>query len=170
MSMRRSVAALLTIAIVAAGAAQAEPITWPQQLSAENGATVIVYQPQVEAFSGNAMEARAAVAVKMPDSGNVPVFGAVWMKAKLDVDRDSRTAEIRSISVEDVRIADASEAQMAQLAKFIESALGSSSMTISVDQLLADLDRGDVGDAGCWYQSTVTPCFGPSRGRVRSAS
>jgi hypothetical protein len=148
MSIKQVVAALLAFVAVIASVAQAESVSWPQQLDAENGTTVIIYQPQVEAFSGNELEARAAVAVKTPEADNVPVFGAVWMQARLDVDRDSRTAVIRSISVEDVRFADASEGDKQRLANFIESALGSSSMAISVDQLLADLDAGDAGDAG----------------------
>jgi hypothetical protein len=148
MSMKRFITGLLATVAVATSTAGADLVSWPQQLDAEDGATVIIYQPQVEAFSGNAIEARAAVAVKTSESGDVPVFGAIWMKAKLDVDRDSRTAVIRSISVEDVRFADASETEMQQLASFIEGALGASSMTISVDQLLADLDTGDAGDTG----------------------
>ena len=148
MPKKRAVAALLAIVSIAASVARAEPVTWPQQLDAEGGSTVIIYQPQVETFTGNAIEARAAVAVKTPESGDVPIFGAIWMQARLDVDRESRTAIIRSISVEDVRFTDASEADMQRLANFIEGALGSSSMTISVDQLLADLDSSDVGDAG----------------------
>ena len=134
MFTKNILAALLAIAASAAGAAEAQLVSWPQQLGAEDGATVIVYQPQVEAFSGNALEARAAVAVKTPESGNVPMFGAIWMQARLDVDRDARTAVIRSISVEDVRFADASEAEMQELASFIEGALGTSSMSISVDR------------------------------------
>ena len=148
MFTKNILAALLAIAASAAGAAEAQLVSWPQQLGAEDGATVIVYQPQVEAFSGNALEARAAVAVKTPESGNVPMFGAIWMQARLDVDRDARTAVIRSISVEDVRFADASEAEMQELASFIEGALGTSSMSISVDQLLADLDTSDAGGSG----------------------
>ena len=146
--MNKILAALLAIVAVTASAANAEPISWPQELDADSGATVIVYQPQVETFSGNTIEARAAVAVKTPESGNVPVFGAIWMQAKLDVDRNTRTAIIRSISVEDVRFADASESELRDLATFIEGALGVSSMSISVDQLLADLDTGIAGNAG----------------------
>ena len=56
-------ATLLAIIAIAAQAVQAEPVSWPQQLDAEGGTTVIVYQPQVEAFSGNELEACAAVAV-----------------------------------------------------------------------------------------------------------
>ena len=43
--------------------------------------TVLVYQPQVEEFSGNALAGRAAVSVKNPSAGNVPVFGAIWFEA-----------------------------------------------------------------------------------------
>ena len=135
--MNKILAALLAIVAVTASATHAEPISWPQELDADSGATVIVYQPQVETFSGNAIEARAAVAVKTPESGNVPVFGAIWMQAKLDVDRNTRTAIIRSISVEDVRFADASESELQDLATFIEGALGVSSMSVSYTHLRA---------------------------------
>ena len=144
----RLTATLLAIVVAVTQAANADPVGWPQQLDAEDGAAVIVYQPQVESFSGNELEARAAVAVKKADAGSVPVFGAIWMRARLDVDRDTRTAVIRAISVEDVRFADASDAEMQQLAAFIEGTLGASSMMISVDQLLADLDARDGGTAG----------------------
>jgi len=148
MPIKSVATALLAAVAFVAGGAQAELVSWPQQLDADNGATVIVYQPQVESFSGNALEARAAVSVKAPETGDAPVFGAIWINARLDVDRSSRTAVIRSISVEDVRFADASEDQKKKLATFIEGALGSSSLTISVDQLLADLDAAGAGEAG----------------------
>jgi hypothetical protein len=131
-----------SLAIAATGV-QAEPITWPQQLDADSGATVIVYQPQVEDFSGNRLEARAAVAVKNPESGDAPVFGAIWISAKLDVDRETRTALIRSIDVTEVRFADATQAEKQQLAAFIEAQVAGSALTISVDQLLADLDAAE---------------------------
>jgi hypothetical protein len=62
MFTNRVVMALLAVVVAAASAAKAESVSWPQQLGAEDGATVIIYQPQVEAFSGNSLEARAAAA------------------------------------------------------------------------------------------------------------
>jgi hypothetical protein len=135
---------LLALMAIAVSAVQAEPVTWPQQLDTENGATVTIYQPQVEEFSGNSLEGRAAVSVKTAESGDVPVFGAIWFRARLDTDRSTRTAVIRDVTVEDVRFADATEGQMQQLADFIEAELGTASLTISVDQLLADLDSADA--------------------------
>ena len=112
-------AVLLSVLIGLTTMAQAQDISWPQELVGENGGVVIIYQPQVEVFTGNNLEARAAVSVKSSQTGDTPVFGAVWIEAKLDTDRDTRTAVIRDIEVSDVRIADASNDQLDALAEFI---------------------------------------------------
>lgn len=133
---------LIAVLIVIGPAAEAQAISWPQELSAEGGAVVLIYQPQVESFAGNSIEGRAAVSVKTPASNNIPVFGAIWIKARIDTDRDTRTAIIRDIDVGEVRFADVSDLDKQILAKFIESQVEGASFTISVDQLLADLDAG----------------------------
>ncbi len=145
----RLYAVLLSGLIGYSSAAQSQEISWPQELTGENGDVVIIYQPQVEVFTGNDLEARAAVSVKSSQTGNTPVFGAVWIEAKLDTNRDTRTAVIRDIEVSDVRIADASNEQLDALAEFIEGSLQGSSLEISVDQLLSDLDAAGnvVGEA-----------------------
>ena len=124
-------------------AVQAQEISWPQELVSDNGAVVLIYQPQVEVFTGNSIEARAAVSVKTAATGDVPVFGAVWIEAKLDTNRDTRTAIIRDIEISDVRFADASDEEAQALADFIETNMKSSTLPISVDQLLADLDTAE---------------------------
>ena len=118
----------------------ADEVSWPQEIVAESGAVVLLYQPQVEEFSGNDLVGRAAVSAKSPASENVPVFGAIWFEAKIDTDRDARTAIIRDLQVIDVRFAEASDEQKQQLAQLIENQIGQTNFTISVDQLLADLD------------------------------
>ena len=102
---------------------------WPQQLVADDGSVVLIYQPQVEEFSGNSIEARAAVSVKRPSSGNTPVFGAIWLSARIDTDRDTRTAIIRDIDIRDVRFADAGEQEQQALATFIEEQVEGSSIS-----------------------------------------
>jgi len=130
----------LAILIGAMSAAQAQEISWPQELGGDEGAVVTIYQPQVETFTGNNLDARAAISVRSPRSGDVPVFGAIWIKAKLDTNRDTRTAVIRDIDVSDVRFADASDEDKEALAGLIESSIEGSSLRISVDQLLTDLE------------------------------
>jgi len=126
-------------------AVQAQEISWPQELGDDGEIFVLIYQPQVEVFTGNRLEARAAISVKTPSSGNAPVFGAIWIKAKLDTNRDTRTSAIHDIEISDVRITDASDEQKETLADFIEKSVEGSTLTISVDQLLADLDAAGTG-------------------------
>jgi hypothetical protein len=140
--------ALLAVLIILAPSAQAEVISWPQQLEADDGSVVLIYQPQIEYFAGNSIEGRAAVSVKRPSTGNVPVFGAIWLEARIDTDRDTRTAIIRDIDVGEVRFADTSDEEKEALAEFIEEKIEGSSLTISVDQLLADLDAEAAGSTG----------------------
>jgi len=138
---------LLAGLIGTASVAQSQEIDWPKELRGDGDIVVLIYQPQVEVFTGNHLEARAAVSVKTPATGNAPVFGAIWIEAKLDTDRDTRTAAIRDIQINDVRITDASDEQKKALADFIETTVESSTLTISVDQLLADLDAAGTGPA-----------------------
>ena len=140
---------LLSGLIGLSSVALAQEISWPQELTGDNGGVVIIYQPQVEVFTGNSLEARAAVSVKSAATGDTPVFGAVWMVAKVDTNRDTRIAVIRDIEINDVRIADASNEQIEALGEFIENSLAGSSLEMSVDQLLSDLDAtgSDVGTA-----------------------
>ncbi len=135
----------LIVLLIAAAGTRAQEISWPQELVAADGSVVVIYQPQVEDFTGNIIEGRAAVSVSRPTSGNVPVFGAVWLTARIDTDRDTRTGVIREVDLGEVRFADASDEDLDALAEFIESEIEGSSFTISVDELLADLEVEAAG-------------------------
>lgn len=146
--IKRASGFVLGLLAVVSSVAEAESNGWPQELTGENGAVVLIYQPQVEAFSGNSLEARAAVSVKSPATENVPVFGAIWIEARIDVDRDERTAVIRDVDIGDIRFSDASGEQLQELTDFISTKVEGSRFDISVDQLLADLDAGSLEEAG----------------------
>lgn len=144
----------LTALFLGSASVLAEEHGWPQQIDGDKGTSVIVYQPQIEEFTGNLLSGRAAVSVSSPATNNVPAFGAIWFDARIDTDRETRTAVIRSIDVADVRFADASDTQKASLATLLEKQVESSHLTISVDQLLADLDASNVGTEASQLQHT----------------
>ena len=98
---------ILAALVAVSTAANSQETSWPQELTGDDGTVVLIYQPQVEVFTGNSLQARAAVSVKSGSTNNAPVFGAIWISAKIDTDRDTRTAVIRDIDISDVRFADA---------------------------------------------------------------
>ena len=89
-----SIRTLIFCLLAATSGVTAQELGWPQELTSESGAVLQIYQPQVEAFSDNLLESRSAISIKI-DAAATPVFGAIWMKARIDTDRDTRMAVIR---------------------------------------------------------------------------
>jgi hypothetical protein len=70
---------------------------WPKQVDA-NGAVVDVYQPQVDKWEGNRLEARIAVAVHPPGVPQ-PQFGVLWITARTDVDKVAGLVLLEDVKV-----------------------------------------------------------------------
>lgn len=112
---------------------------WPRQIDDERG-TIVIYQPEVEQFQGNTLSGRAAVSVTMRDDGATPVFGAVWMDARIETDRESRMVEILDVTVTNVRFPEATPEQGQELIDILEEEIPRWQLVISMDRLVASLD------------------------------
>ena len=109
---------------------------WPRQIEAAS-ATVTMYQPQLEAFEGNTLKARAAVAVDT--GGTEPVFGAVWMTAQVQTDRDDRTVALVSLDITQVQFPESTGEYDQALASLLEAEIPQWSLSLSLDRLQASL-------------------------------
>jgi hypothetical protein len=114
---------------------------WPREISAGE-AVITLYQPQLDSWEGNDVESRAAVSVKT-DPDAAPVFGAVWLSARFETDRDTRMVTFTDIRVPSVRFPDATEEQQRNLAEILEREIPTWNLEISLDQLLPTLDLAD---------------------------
>jgi len=61
---------------------------WPRQITAQ-GATIQVYQPQVDHWTGNSLDAYAAIAIQSQGSKD-KTYGVVWFTARTEVDKVNR--------------------------------------------------------------------------------
>jgi hypothetical protein len=75
---------------VAQPTAPADP--WPRDMPLAN-AKAVIYQPQVDSWSGNQLKFRVAVGLK-PDGATAETFGVVTGTARTTVDRGSRLVEL----------------------------------------------------------------------------
>ena len=114
---------------------------WPREITAPN-ATVVIYQPQPETFEGNKLTARAAVAVTLNDKPE-PVFGAIWVTAHIETDREARTGRILNVDVTGVRFPDATSEQSNRLTDLLETEIPKWELDISLDRLLTTLAMVD---------------------------
>jgi hypothetical protein len=137
--MRRLVVAALLVAAAPVSLADIED--WPREISVPD-ATVVLYTPQVEIFEDNDVTARAAFSVTTPEAE--PLFGAVWLTFRVNTDRDTRMVEALDVTVDRIRVPDASEEDQRRLSDLLEREIPGWDLSISLDRLLALLDVAET--------------------------
>ena len=115
---------------------------WPREIEAPN-ALIVIYQPQPEELVADRLKGRSAVSVTTTGE-KTPVFGTVWLDAKIATDRDNRTVDILTVDVPRVRFPDATEEQEERLTRVLETEFKDVDLTISLDRLITSLNLADV--------------------------
>ena len=137
-----ALAALFSFQIAAAAAEESaptvSPLKWPRQVTLPQG-TLVVYQPQLESFEGDKLTGRAAVAAVKKGS-DTPIFGAVWLSARADIDREKRTVKLLEVKVSKAKFPDVPEERIKAASLLLEKAIMEWDLTLSLDQLLTALE------------------------------
>jgi len=128
---------------------------WPREIPTSQG-TVVIYQPQPEKLEDNTLHGRAALALEINGS-EAPIFGAVWFSARLETDREERTATLTDITVTRTRFPDQDEAKAAQLKALLETEMPKWDILISLDRLLTSLDVREQRISAASQISTEPP-------------
>jgi len=109
---------------------------WPREMDT-SGIHFTIYQPQVDQWKKNHLEARAAVTVTRP--GNpTPLYGIVSLTARTDVDKESRMVMLDDLKVSSVSFP-AAKSQEPELERAIRDGLPIWPRTVTLDRLLADM-------------------------------
>ena len=111
-------------------------IGWPRQVKG-GGATITVYQPQVDSWDGNVLKERAAVSVATQASPT-PTFGVIWFTARTDVDKQSRVVTLHDIEITRASFPTAADQSDAYL-QTLRGAVPQGVVTIALDRLEANL-------------------------------
>ncbi len=70
---------------------------WPRALTFQ-GATISIFQPQVESWQGNQLSARAAVRVKTPGKQTTD-YGVIWFTTRTEVDKVNRMVTLTDLAL-----------------------------------------------------------------------
>lgn len=111
---------------------------WPREIDADT-ASIVVYQPQLDAYADGVIEAHSALAITAKDAPE-PVFGAVWFRARMQIDREERMCEIFDVDVPRARFPEATPEAEEKLAAIIRSEVPGWVHPISMDRLLPALE------------------------------
>ena len=116
----------------------AEMDEWPRRFQ-DARVEVLIYQPQLEDFRDDRLTARAAVSARKKGRRE-PVFGAIWIDARVDVDRDTRMARIHDIKVTNTRFPSTAAEEVREVQDFINAQIEGDVHTIALDRLVTAMD------------------------------
>ena len=128
-----------------AAALHAQDYSWPRQIPVGGGAvgTIVLYQPQAEKLSGNVLTARGAIALKVSGRPD-PIFGAMWLTATVDVDRDSGMVWLHGLRVTRVRWPDATAEQQTRFTQYVEQDFPAAGFRMTIERLQASLASAEA--------------------------
>ncbi len=146
---------LLLPLAVAPLTSMAEDYGWPREIATPK-ATITIYQPQPEKLEGNHLTGRAAISIRTRDRAE-PIFGAVWLTATIETDRNLNLAMIRSLTVTRVRWPEVTPALAQRFTEVVESDFPKDGMTISLSRLSASLANAQHEQASIEGFSNAPP-------------
>ena len=116
---------------------------WPQEVD-ERGFHFVIYQPQVDRWKKDHLDARAAVTATLAGA-SAPLYGIVSLTARTDVDKESRMVTLEDLKVLSVTFP-AAKSRESELDRAIRDGLPQWPHTIALDRLLADLAMTQAQD------------------------
>ena len=135
----------MTVLVMAQDAVELpEEAQWPREIVTPN-ATVVLYQPQVERFEKNSIDMRLAASVKLAEAEE-PVFGAVWLHARVETDREAQLVRFISLEAVRSRFPGATAQQEDAFADLLKQEMPKWELTESISQLQAGLDAAKRRD------------------------
>ena len=129
-----------------AGGAVAVSDVWPREFTLGN-ATLLLYQPQIDAWEGNRIDFRAAVGVT-PTGSNQQTFGVIWGTARTQVDRVARMVTLEALTLTRSNFPMLPDNGAAYLRGLQTQLAATATRTIALDRLEATLAASDTGKPG----------------------
>jgi hypothetical protein len=112
------------------------PDPWPRVVDLSNG-QVLVYQPQINQWTDNRLEFRAALAIK-PDNAKAETFGVIFASARTQVDKVLRTVTFENMQISKIDFPTLPSGGAAYASE-LQSQFTKTIRTISLDRLEASL-------------------------------
>src|SRR5215467_3467662 len=126
----------------ASTAAAPQDVGWPRMIE-KDGAKLIYYQPQVEEWK-DYKDLSFRMAFALTPAGGKEVMGVASLEADTKVDKDTRIAYINNLDVKGVRFPSLDPQAAKPLADLFKKLVPDKGEPISVERLLADLDKRKV--------------------------
>ncbi|HNS17091.1 MAG TPA: hypothetical protein PKH94_06310 [Bacteroidales bacterium] len=128
---------------------------WPYRIETDKG-KVLIYQPQVESYDGDRLEAMAAISVSTEEVKE-PVYGAMWFDCRVVTDKEVRTVTLTEVNVTNAKFPDMKQENVEKLRDFVREELNKSQLVASLDRILAGMEAMEKEDAAAEKFNNAPP-------------
>ena len=111
--------------------------SWPREIDAGR-VHLVVYQPQVDSWKDNRIQARSAVIVTRAEDPT-QIFGTVSVSARTEIDKETRLVSFENVTIKEANFPSAPSLQ-SSLLKAVRSSVSNWPRAVSLDRLEADLE------------------------------
>ena len=115
---------------------------WPRQLTG-NAATLLYYQPQIDDWK-NYKDLLGRVAFSLTPQGSKSVLGVASLETHTSVDNENRTVSFKDLKYTSIRFQSLDPEQSTKMEELFRSIAPIVIQPVSLDRVLADLDRSKV--------------------------
>jgi hypothetical protein len=120
-----------------------EVALWPKVIPLEQ-ISITIYQPEAESFNDNVLEVRSAFNIY--DGTRLPIFGALWFKARVNIDRASNSVFYDNIEMVDVNFPDVTSAKKEEFRKLLDAVIPTWQFNSSLADLSGVVATTQVGN------------------------
>ena len=116
---------------------------WPKIIPLDK-ASITIYSPEPESFSGDIIEVRSAF--NYYEGTNLPVFGAMWLRARVHIDKPANHVFFDNIEMIDANFPDVTAAKKKNLQELIAAVAPSWQFNSSLDLFMQGLAKKGVAN------------------------
>lgn len=144
-SLRRFSCFITILAIISTnGQAQSEQTSlWPKVIPLEQ-MSITIYQPEAESFNGDILEVRSAFNIY--DGTQLPIFGAIWFRARVHIDRSSNSVFYENIEMVDVNFPDITTDKKQRFRKLLNAVIPTWQFNSSLADFTNSVEIINVGN------------------------
>jgi hypothetical protein len=132
-----AIAALFTVTPSKAQGTQEIDTSWPREIESDLG-KIIIYQPQLDSLDGNIITGRAAVSLQGP-AKKEPLFGALWFRSEVSVDRDAGLMTLEDTKVTRAKFPDTSAEDLQKFRERVETQANTWDIVLTLEQVETSL-------------------------------
>src|SRR5271156_1497814 len=111
--------------------------SWPKEIESDLG-RIIIYQPQLDALTGNVLTGRAAVSLQGPEKKE-PIFGALWFRSEVSVDRDAGLVTLDDTKILRVKFPDATPEDLQKIRDAADTGVSKWDLVLTLKQMETSL-------------------------------